>query len=262
MELNMFADFTSAITLEERLGLISANGFDGVMLGFSDEYKHTQYELADKCGLMTENVHSPFDRMNALWEKRDDSSDIFERTAECIRICSANDVKKVVVHPTDGMTPPPVTVFGLDNFDKLISIAANHGVRLLFENIQLPQFLDTLFDKFGDSENVAFCYDVGHENCFTKGDDRLTKHGVRLEALHIHDNDGASDGHMIPFDGCIDFEPFLKKVKSLGYKGALSMELYMTKSPLYKNTSPEEFVRRARQAAERLNEMYDRIRVI
>lgn len=256
MELNMFADFTPTIPLEERLRLISAAGFDGVMLGFSDEYRHTQYELADRAGLKIENVHSPFDRMNALWEKRDDSDYIYKRTAECIRICAANDVRKVIVHPTDGMIPPRIT-FGFINFNKLISLAENYNVKLLFENIQLPQFLDPLFVEFGESGSVGFCYDVGHENCFTRGDDRLFAHGDKLEALHIHDNDGSSDGHMIPFDGCIDFEGFLKKVRKLRYGGALSLELYMTKSPLYKNTTPEDFVRRARQAAERLNEMYE-----
>lgn len=258
MLLNMYADFTSAIPLEERLALIAQNGFDGVMLGFSEDYCHTQYELAHNAGLTVENVHSPFDRMNALWNKCSDSAFIYTRTADCIRVCASNNVDKVIIHPTDGLIPPKVSVFGMRNFDGLISTAANYGVKLLFENIQLPSFLDVLFDKFGVSENVGFCYDVGHENCFTKGVDCLAKYPSLLEVLHIHDNDGISDGHMIPFDGSIDYEPFLEKLKRIGYDGAFSLELYMNKSPLYKDTAPDEFVRRAKQAADRLSEMYVR----
>ena len=255
----MFADFTAEISLEERLAMISKNGFDGVMLGFSDEYKHFQYELADRAGLKVENVHSPFDRMNALWQKCSYSTEIYNRTADCIRICASNNVTNIIVHPTDGLVPPPVSVFGMRNFDGLISTAANYGVKLLFENIQLPSFLDVLFDRFGQSENVGFCYDVGHENCFTKNDDNLTKHGALLSALHIHDNDGLTDGHLIPFDGNVDYDRFLAKLKALDYSGALSLELYMNKSTLYTDTSPTEFVMRAKQAADRLRDIYERI---
>ena len=41
----MFADFTFKIPFEERIRLIKENGFDGVMLGFSDGLKYTQYDI-------------------------------------------------------------------------------------------------------------------------------------------------------------------------------------------------------------------------
>lgn len=63
----MFADFTFKIPFEERIRLIKENGFDGVMLGFSDGLKYTQYDIVRNFGLKIENVHSQFDRMNALW---------------------------------------------------------------------------------------------------------------------------------------------------------------------------------------------------
>lgn len=63
----MFADFTFKIPFEERIRLIKENGFDGVMLGFSDGLKYTQYDIVRNSGLEIENVHSQFDRMNALW---------------------------------------------------------------------------------------------------------------------------------------------------------------------------------------------------
>ncbi len=256
MKLNMFADFTAAIPLEDRLALIKENGFDGVMLGFSEEYKHNQFELADKTGLAVENVHSPFDRMNALWDKRSDSTAIYNRTADCIRICAENNVSRIVVHPTDGLVPPQVSLFGMKNFDGLISTAANYGVKLLFENIQLPSFLDILFDKFGVSESVGFCYDIGHENCFTKGEDRLVKHSGLLEALHIHDNEGSSDSHMLPFDGNIDYRLFAEKLKTIGYEGALSLEVFRDRSRQYTQISADEFVKKAKQAADRLEYMF------
>ncbi|MBR1864715.1 MAG: sugar phosphate isomerase/epimerase [Ruminococcus sp.] len=257
MKLDMFADFTDRAGLNERLGLIADAGFDGVMLGFREENKFIQYEAADKAGLEIENVHSPFDRMNALWEDREDSGEILERTLECIGICGRNEVSKVIVHPTDGLVPPPVSDRGLLCFDRIVNKAAACGVTVLFENIQLPQFLDVLFEKFGSCENVGFCYDAGHENCFAKGDDRLARHGSLLGAVHIHDNCGDHDSHMIPFDGNIDFVPFLRKLKALDTDLPLSLELYMNKCRNYENVPCRAFTEKAYESAVRLRDMYN-----
>lgn len=219
----MFADFTFKIPFEERIRLIKENGFDGVMLGFSDGLKYTQYDIVRNFGLEIENVHSQFDRMNALWTICPESEYILQRTLECVRVCGEN------------------------------------GVDIAFENIQLPQFLDVLFDKFGSLDNVKFCYDTGHENCFSKHTDCLTKFGSKLACLHIHDNDGNTDGHMIPFDGNLNFEKFLRKLKNLDHQPPLSLELYMSKSTMYRNTAPDSFVRRAAEAAKQLEKLYNSI---
>ena len=112
----MFADFTFKIPFEERIRLIKENGFDGVMLGFSDGLKYTQYDIVRNFGLEIENVHSQFDRMNALWTICQESEYILQRTLECVRVCSENGIKTMICHPTDGLVPPEVSRFGIENF--------------------------------------------------------------------------------------------------------------------------------------------------
>ena len=256
MKRNIYADFTFKIPFEERLRLIKENGFDGVMLGFSDGLQYTQYEIVHNFGLEIENVHSPFDRMNALWDICPLSTYILDRTLECVRVCGENGIKTMICHPTDGLVPPKVTKFGLENFFKIIDSGEKHGVDIAFENIQLPEFLDVIFGKLGDSKRVKFCYDVGHENCFSKGTNCLEKFGGRLACLHIHDNDGKTDGHLIPFDGNVDYSLFLKRLKGLKAQPPLSMEVYMSKSPIYKNAAPDSFVKRCADAADKLEKLY------
>lgn len=218
----MFADFTFKIPFEERIRLIKENGFDGVMLGFSDGLKYTQCDIVRNFGLEIENVHSQFDRINALWTICPESEYILQRTLECVRVCGENGVKTMICHPTDGLVPPEVS-------------------------------------RFGSLDNVKFCYDTGHENCFSKHTDCLTKFGNKLACLHIHDNDGNTDGHMIPFDGSLNFEKFLRKLKNLDHQPPLSLELYMSKSTMYRNAAPDSFVRRAAEAAKQLEKLYDSI---
>ncbi|MBO5449129.1 MAG: sugar phosphate isomerase/epimerase [Ruminococcus sp.] len=256
MKLNMYADFTFKIPFEERLMLIKNNGFDGVMLGFSEGLMYTQYDIVRSFGLDIENVHSPFDRMNSLWEVTPVSEYILNRTLECIDVCERNGIKKVVIHPTDGMTAPGISKFGLENFARIVDRGEKRGVELLFENIQIPKFLNVIFDNFGSSPYVRFCYDLGHENCFSVGSECLRSFGDRLSGLHVHDNDGKTDGHLVPYDGNSDFDRFLSELKKLDYDGAMSLEVYMGKSSLYESVSSESFVAKAARAGRFLAEKY------
>lgn len=43
--------------------------------------------------------------------------------------------------------------------------------------------------------------------------------------IHIDDNDGASDSHHIPGTGKIDYAPFVRALKEIGYTGFVSVEL-------------------------------------
>ena len=74
-----------------------------------------------------------------------------------------------------------------------------------------------------------------------------------------HDNDGNTDGHMIPFDGNLNFENFLRKLKNLDHQPPLSLELYMSKSTMYRKAAPDSFVRRAAEAAKQHEKLYNSI---
>lgn len=68
--------------------------------------------------------------------------------------------------------------------------------------------------------------------------------GKRMAHLHLVDNDGASDGHMVPGDGAIPLSELLSELHEYGYRGRCTIELvtaYQNEPSLY-----------ARRALERL----------
>ena len=76
------------------------------------------------------------------------------------------------------------------------------------------------------SERLGICFDTGH--AALNGEDlaesvRLLK-GVPMH-IHIDDNRGDSDAHMIPGEGGIDFASFANALKEIGYRGSVSAEL-------------------------------------
>ena len=85
--------------------------------------------------------------------------------------------------------------------------------------------------------------------------DVLGKYGERLKALHIHDNDGNSDQHAIPFDGNIDMDRFVSKLKELEYYGMITLEVMRDRSDLYDDLTDEQFLAKAFEAGKKLFEM-------
>jgi len=76
------------------------------------------------------------------------------------------------------------------------------------------------------SDRLGILLDTGHAN--VNGED-LAEVVTRLKGipLHIHvdDNNGDSDAHLIPGEGIIDFAPFAQALKEIGYQGFVSAEL-------------------------------------
>jgi len=76
------------------------------------------------------------------------------------------------------------------------------------------------------SERLGILLDTGHAN--VNGED-LAEAVASLKDVpfhvHIDDNHGDSDAHMIPGEGSIDFAPFVKALKAVDYPGFVSAEL-------------------------------------
>lgn len=83
------------------------------------------------------------------------------------------------------------------------------------------------------SEVMGFCFDTGHANLVGLDfESFLTTLGGHLKVLHIHDNDGISDLHQIPFTftktrenlSSTDWEGFVRGLKRIDFQGTLSFE--------------------------------------
>ena len=116
----------------------------------------------------------------------------------------------------------------------LIPYARDCGVKLAVENMphadvpcghvsELVECIDTIDDEF-----VVACLDTGHCTCI--GDDagemvRLL--GDRLACLHVHDNDGKRDAHLLPYFGVTNWESFTEGLRAIGYRGNITLETHV-----------------------------------
>lgn len=257
----IFAWFGYLMPLERRLRLIRAAGFKHVMLWWGDEFleldgdKTRHPELARRLGLRVENAHAPYQSANCLWEEGVNGDALEELLAGCITACARCEIPALVIHPTDGPAPPrPPGESGIRRLSRLAEKAGRAGVALALENVQRPEYLEYIFKRIG-SEHLGLCYDCGHDFSVSGGLSLLERYGHLLRALHIHDNDGSEDQHLVPGEGKIDWAVFNGQLDALGYKGPVMLESCAPWSPDMdesRRERPEAYLRRVMEAARRL----------
>lgn len=227
-KLGMYAECLGKNT--DGLELIKSVGFQAVFTCF---YKRKDIEtLRTKCdnlGLSFDFIHAPFENINSMWQDGDDLP-IYNALKESVLSASEFKVPIICIHVSSGWTPPPITDVGLKRFDELIDLAAKNGVIVAVENQRLLDRVDFFMKRYAKSTNVQFCYDCGHEHCFTENVEFLKLFGDRLVCTHIHDNTGKpesgdNDAHLLPFDGNIDYKAMMKDLDACGYKGSLMLEV-------------------------------------
>lgn len=250
----IFAYFGYDLPLEESLRRIAAAGFDTVSLfwGAFDGGPplHQQPDLARRVGLRVENAHAPFDGVNALWTPGDGGDRAAASLIEALEGCAASGVPVLVAHLTDGPAPPPPSLLGIDRLKQVEAAAERCRVVLALENLRHAAHLHAALSAL-TSPFTRFCYDSGHHFGWGRGEPYLERYGARLAALHLHDNDGTKDQHLLPFDGAVDWPALMGRLSASGYDGALTLEVQA--AGRYESAMPASaFLERARAALERL----------
>jgi sugar phosphate isomerase/epimerase len=127
---------------------------------------------------------------------------------------------------------------------------------LAFENQRKFYNLKWALKTFSKDDGVGFCWDCGHENCFTPGQEFMPIFGNRIICTHIHDNNGVynDDSHLLPFDGNIDFKKVIYQLEKANFSGSLMLEVTAANEK-YDKISFEEYLRRAFISAKKLTKI-------
>lgn len=262
--INFETVFFPGMNEQDGLSLLRAAGFDSFFTDyyFNETILERYAQAVVKNGIRWESMHAPFEgplRINSIWEEGEQGDVMLDRLIQCVRACHRFNVPVAVIHLSSGMHPPCVGNIGRKRLDKLVEEAVCLDVTLGFENLRKVANLAFVLELYDDVPQVGFCWDVGHEACFTPGKQFMPLFGNKLVFTHIHDNMCMFNGddHMIPFEGAIDFERVACQLRESGFQGTLSLELLPYASGRYEGIAPEEYYARAYTAACRLRDMID-----
>lgn len=244
-------------SIEEQIALFAAVGFDAFFLscGVTEAFERIPYwaERASAAGIDFEAVHAPSDGLDAVWLDEAEGERYMERIRQVIDHCAAGGVDKLVMHTAaGGEKAPAVSACGLARFAALEAFAQEAGVHLCYENADASPHLAAVLEQAGDYH--GFCFDCGHQFCYTPEEPLLSRFGHRLLYTHIHDNFGDRDRHLLPFDGGRDWLQYAKLLRGTGYAGTLTLELACHSSEKYRAMPFAGFVQEAYRRAKRLRE--------
>ncbi|MCA1583712.1 MAG: sugar phosphate isomerase/epimerase [Acidobacteria bacterium] len=138
------------------------------------------------------------------------------------------------------------------SLDELQRMAEAVNVRVALEVIPNPLSAATalvrLIEEELDAPNLGICLDIGHARLMGDPIDAIEACSGHLVTTHLHDNQGRTDDHLVPFEGIIDWEAALLALQKIGYEGAWMFEVANTGS----TSSVLERTSRARRRFEAL----------
>lgn len=155
----------------------------------------------------------------------------------------------------------------IDTFGHLAGVAQGAGLDLALEplaylettGVETLDELTTLLNGVG-ATNLKIMLDTGHVNvtAHSLGRDsaaywaeHIDRLGDRLVHVHLSDNHGDLDAHLLPGEGSFDFDAGFAALQGAGYTGWLSAELLMFGANPVPPTPAELLVRTRDHALER-----------
>lgn len=216
-------------------------------------------KIARDLGLEIQTIHAPLKDINRMWydEPEGIADPPMKMMTDAIEFCADQEIGICVIHESSSRIAPDVSHIGTERFRKVLERGKELGVKVAIENVRRTNHLCKLLTDLADLD-PCYCWDSGHENCYTPAVDHVAFLGEKLVCTHVNDNNGnyMCDEHLIPFDGTIDWDRKIKFLKMSGYDGPLMAELARS-APMYKDMTDEEYTAKAYAAMKKLASMLD-----
>ena len=215
--------------------------FDWMKLSKKEIIKHfTEFKkYADEQGIAISQTHAPY----AVFPKFLDK-DFLKSQKRSILVTGLVGAEYMVLHPIafplyGGKAFDKEEMdFNLQFFRKLLPELKKNNVKAAIENIfdwdkpnirniqfSYPEGIKKLLDKLPE-EYFVHCLDTGHLNIAGKAQTEMIRLiGKRLKVLHIHDNYGSLDQHVLPGQGNINWNDFTQALAEIDFSGTISLEV-------------------------------------
>ena len=178
------------------------------------------------------------------------SENIKNDVRKSIALCEYIGCPRLIIHPIfDGsarfphFTKEEEYKVNMEFFSSLIPLFKKHNVICCLENMwiqdwktkkiyegccsnadEVVRYIDDL-NAIAGEKRFGFCLDIGHLLLIGKDPCAfIEKLGHRIEALHVHDNDGIHDNHTAPYLGCCNWDRVIRGLRKIGYTGSFNFE--------------------------------------
>lgn len=251
------SNYTYNSEVQDVIKAISKAGFDGAFIQWMNHnWKFTQQQQLEMCrnlGLEVTIAHLNYDIINDIWleDKRGDKA--LKSYLKDIDLCANNNIKTVILHPSWGFVPPKPSKIGIRRLQTLVDYAEKFNIKVAIENAEQKGAFEYIFDNI-KNENLGICYDAGHDHHFYTDSFDWLKYKNKIFIVHLHDNDGTADQHLLCFDGSINWQTIINKLKEANYTGDIILENRYYEN--YADITLQEFYNLSKKRAEKIRKMF------
>lgn len=241
MKLSMWTAYFVEMSPEDAVKELKNNGYDycelsdehGAMLLERGDAKTVGAEFKKYCDEISMTV-----LQGHLFLKVrlcDESTPVVDILKNWLDLFLAIGIKSAVLHcdamQDSGLSAEEIKEKNLAVIMQLTDYLKGTDLTICLENLcaicknadELMWFIDK-----ANSENLGVCLDTGHLNIAGYPDQAafIRRAGKHLKALHIADNEGKTDQHMLPFGrGNVDFVAVTDALKEIGYDRLFNYEV-------------------------------------
>lgn len=198
--------------------------------------------ISSNCGISFNQAHAPFDRYVDGYLAK-----VVPVLPRVFKLCGALSIPAVIVHPLKDSTKlysdNVAQMFEINRsfYNSLAPLAEEYGVKIAIENMfhrnpatyEIMQGICAdpaehiaLYESLDKKELYTLCLDVGHSVLTDRDPATVIRElgADRLTCLHIHDVDGINDLHTLPGLSKINFDPILRSLAAIDYRGDFTLE--------------------------------------
>lgn len=254
----VISNYNKKSNVYETIDAIKKAGFKNVFIEWYNEdweiNQEEQLRYAREKGLNVIFAHLGYQNINELWIE--DETNIVARYKNDIKVCKNNNIPMVVMHITSHSKAPKWGSTGLERLKQICDYAKSLNIKVAFENTKIKGYLDYVIDNI-KNDNVGICFDSGHCHAHFNDDFDFNKFKNRVFAIHLHDNDGKDDLHLLPFEGTLDWNNTIQKLKECNYEGPITLEIHHHRD--YVNMDIDDFYKKGYEIANKIKDMFEKI---
>jgi sugar phosphate isomerase/epimerase len=180
---------------------------------------------------LTYNIHAPFNDLNLAALNPKLRSIAISYIKDSLITADELGINLVSFHPghfcPSGIyAPEKVQKTNLASIREIAEFASDYNLTLALENMPVKHWTlgnkaEDILEMIGDTQ-LGFCFDVGHAHIIQDVDNFLTNVD-RFFNVHIHDNNGRRDEHLVLGEGSINLHHIIDKLNN-GYSGNIIIE--------------------------------------
>lgn len=207
--------------------LLKKVGFNNLMISY-DKNAFKLIKEAKLNDIQISALHLPYKKyVNYIWENNENTLIYKNLLIEAIEFANNHQINKVIMHITSGNEPPLMNICAINFINELLIYCEKYKIFLCLENLRRLDYLDYVLSNC-KNDYLAICLDTGHINAFTRNSYNFPWENFlnKVQCIHMHDNNGVDDQHLLPFDGNIPWNIFLQELKKYNLNDSIYLEIY------------------------------------